>query len=240
MDLNNQNTTANTNTDSAAPDFGGPVDADKPSIDMDAINEAIAAEGGKDPNLQNTFDVGDISLDDVPQSQDELDKRMKADPEMNLAGGASDADTPTGAVDLTQNASAADPLAANADKEEAAPAATFVAGDIIDETEEQESSSTPETAAPSYDNINSDPLTNFETGASDSQVAQSLGAPAEPATADAAASPADAPAPAGEPAHIADTITMPAQKSKKPIFIAIGAALLVVVIVVLMILTASK
>ncbi len=239
MDANNQNTTANTNTDSAAPDFGGPVGADKPSLDMDAINEAIAAEGGKDPNLQNTFDVGDISLDDVPQSQDELDKRMKEDPEMSLAGGSSDTDAPTTAVDLTsQNNSAADPLAAGAEKEESAPAASFVDGDIIDETAE---TSAPETSTPSYDNINTDPLTNFETGAADSEVAQSLGDPAEPATANADAdAAADTPAPAGEPAHIADTITMPAQKSKKPIVIGVCAALLIVVIVVLMILTASK
>ena len=64
MDLDNQNSAANTNTDSATPDFGGPVDVDKPSLDMDAINEAIAATGGKDPNLQTSFDVNDISLDD--------------------------------------------------------------------------------------------------------------------------------------------------------------------------------
>ena len=153
---------------------------------------------------------------------------------MSLAGSSSDTNTPAAAVDLTQNTSAADPLAADTKKEESAPAAAFVDGDIIDEAPE---SSTPETTTPSYDNINTDPLTNFETGASDSGVAQALGDPAEPATADATA---EAPAPAGEPAHIADTITMPAQKSKKPIIIGVCAALLVVVIVVLMILTASK
>ena len=42
MDLNNQNaTTTNTNTDSAAPDFDSSSDIEQPSIDMDAINDAI-------------------------------------------------------------------------------------------------------------------------------------------------------------------------------------------------------
>ena len=237
MDLNDQNSAANTNTDTATPDFGGPVDTDKPSFDMDAINEAIAATGGKDPNLQTTFDVDDISLDDVPQSQDELDKRMKEDPEMSLAGGVSqDIVGANMAVDLTQNSSIEDPLAVGTTTEEkAAPAAAFVDGDIIDEVEEPEKTE----PTPSYDNINTDPLSNFDTNTSNSEAAQSLGEPAQPAETEAAA-PADTPAPAGEPAHIANTITVPGQKSKMPLLIGIGVGVLAVVIVVLVILTASK
>ncbi|MBP5656457.1 hypothetical protein J6X15_02635 [Candidatus Saccharibacteria bacterium] len=238
MDLDNQNSAANTNTDTATPDFGGPVDTDKPSFDMDAINEAIAATGGKDPNLQTTFDVNSISLDDVPQSQDELDKRMKEDPEMSLAGGSGEIDPgPNTAVDLTQNASSNDPLMGDAPAGDKAdtPAATFVDGDIIDEDEKPAEKTE---AAPSYDNINTDPLANADTSTSSSSVAQSLGDPAQPTEAEAA--PADTPAPAGEPAHIANTITVPGQKSRLPLFIGIGVAVVVVIIVVLILITASK
>ena len=239
MDLDNQSSAVNTNTDSATPDFGGPVDADKPSLDMDAINEAIAATGGKDPNLQTSFDVNDISLDDVPQSQDELDKRLKEDPEMSLAGGAGVADAgPTAAVDLTQNISSDDPLMPSAPAEEkTAPVAAFVDGDIIDEVEEPAKTE----ATPSYDNIYTDPLSSIETGAADSNIAKSLGEPAEPVSASIdAGAPADAPAPAGEPAHIANTITVPGQKSRLPLIIGIAGGVLAIVIIALIVLTASK
>jgi|GEM_PF-3472204 len=239
MDLDNQSSAVNMNTDSATPDFGGPVDADKPSLDMDAINEAIAATGGKDPNLQTSFDVNDISLDDVPQSQDELDRRLKEDPEMSLAGGVGAADAgPTAAIDLTQNISSDDPLMPSAPVEEkTAPVAAFVDGDIIDEVEEPAKTE----ATPSYDNINKDPLSNIETGAADSNIAKSLGEPAEPVSASVdAGTPADTPAPAGEPTHIANTITVPGQKSKLPLIIGIAGGVLAIVIIALIILTASK
>ena len=181
---------------------------------------------------------------------------------MSLAGGAGVADAgPTAAIDLTQNASSDDPLTPSAPVEEkTAPVATFVDGDTIDEVEEPAKTE----ATPSYDNINTDPLSGIETGAADSNIAKSLGEPAVPVSAsidtgtpaDApapagepaepvsssidAGTPADAPAPAREPAHIANTITVPGQKSKLPLIIGIAGGVLAIVIIALIILTASK
>ena len=259
MDLNNQNaTTTNTNTDSAAPDFDSSSDIEQPSIDMDAINDAIKDVGGKDPNIQNTFDVNSISLDDVPSSQADLDKRLEENPDMSLAGETSDsADTKESSTDMPM----VDPLdASTAPVAKPAPAAAFVDGDIIDEEAVSDSA---KSEAPSYENINTDPLANFSDSASTetvpaAEVADSSApvetattedapatdsAPADPASTDSApaaeGAPAQAPT-ADETTHISNTITVPAAKSKKPIFIGIGVGVLVVVIVVLIAITASK
>lgn len=58
----------------------------KPELDMDAINAAVNASAGNDPNLQNSFDVNDISLDNTPTSAAELQQQMEKNPEMSLAG----------------------------------------------------------------------------------------------------------------------------------------------------------
>ena len=63
-----------------------PTDSNKPQLDMDAINAAVNASAGNDPNLQGTFDVNDISLDDTPTTAAELEQQMKKNPEMSLAG----------------------------------------------------------------------------------------------------------------------------------------------------------
>ncbi len=55
-------------------------------LDMDAINAAVDATAGQDPNIQNTFDVDKISLDDTPMTNDELQKQLADNPNMSLAG----------------------------------------------------------------------------------------------------------------------------------------------------------
>ncbi len=67
-----------------------PTGSNKPQLDMDAINAAVNASAGNDPNLQNTFDVNDISLDDTPTTAAELEQQMKKNPEMSLAGSVID------------------------------------------------------------------------------------------------------------------------------------------------------
>ena len=63
-----------------------PTGSNKPELDMDAINAAVNASAGNDPNLQGTFDVNDISLEDTPTTAAELEQQMKKNPEMSLAG----------------------------------------------------------------------------------------------------------------------------------------------------------
>ena len=63
-----------------------PTGSNKPELDMDAINAAVNATAGNDPNLQGTFDVNDISLDDTPTTAAELEQQMQKNPEMSLAG----------------------------------------------------------------------------------------------------------------------------------------------------------
>jgi len=218
MDSSNQNTTANTNPSSATPMPGAPTDANVPAIDMDAINDAIAAEGAKDPNLQNTFNVDDISLDGVPQSQSELDQRMQENPDMSLAGG-SDANISAGMNAPLQDDSMG--MGANStpvqgatmgasvsaginEEKKSAPAAAFVDGDIVDEAEEE----TPAAPAPSYDNINTDPLSDFETNTADTAAAQSLGEPIDPTSVAAPTSDISATGAVAEPPIATDSFGM--------------------------------
>ncbi len=241
MDLDNQNSATNINTDSTAPNPSGPIDADKPSLDMDAINEAIVATNGSGSNVQTSFNVNDISLDNVPQSQDELNERLKANPEMSLAGGS-------GAVDVNPATSNLAPSAAGdnlpsapiapIEQKTTTPAATFVDGDIIDDTNE----STEEEVTPDYSNINSDPLSNFESNIADPSATNSLNATANlvspsPSTDTSADIPT---APTNEPAHVANAITAPNKKSKLPLIIGIIGVVLVIVAVIFFILTANK
>ena len=63
-----------------------PTDSGKPELDMDAINAAVSATAGVDASVQGAFDVNDISLDDTPTTSAELERQMKQNPEMSLAG----------------------------------------------------------------------------------------------------------------------------------------------------------
>ncbi len=257
MDLNNQNSATNTNTDSATPDFGNPVDTSKPSLDMDAINAAVTATDGGNPNMQTPFDVNEISLDNVPQSQEELNNRLRANPEMNLAGGSNITDTtnPVAAANLAQS-TVGDNLPMSetpTEEKKPTPAATFVDGDIVDDI-----TSSPASAetAPSYNDINSDPLSNLEASApelntavvsnnpTDSNVASSTTnatTPTNSASSTETPTSADTSTPADSTStHVENTITAPGKKSKLPLILGIIGGVLVIAIVALIIITTSK
>ena len=288
MDLDNQNpATTNANTDSAMPDFGGPISEAKlnsqPDIDMDTINQAVLAAGGT-PSIQNTFDVNDISLDNVPTSQHELDQRMNEDPNLNLAGGSDTAQSVDFSGMVSDSAlSGASPMedpsmaslsvqASNSEgialdngvaddaggsqasatpaAPKAEPAASFVAGDIIDEPAESDADKAAEAKAEaekasmeaSFGQINVDPINAEENEKSGAKVADQLGAPSAPSESAPQAGNAGAtPAPASEPAHVANTITSPEQKkSKAPLFIGIGVGVAVIIIAVVVLLVVIK
>ncbi len=256
MDLNNQNSATNTNTDSATPDFGGPVDTSKPSLDMDAINAAVTATEGSNPNMQTSFNVNEISLDDVPQSQEELNNRLRANPKMNLAGGSNITDTTNPvATNLAQN-TVGDNLPTSeipTEEKKSAPAATFVDGDIVDDTA---SSSASAETAPSYNDINSDPLSNLEANTPELNTAAVSNIPTDSnvasSTANATTSTNSAPStetptsvdtstPADSTStHVENTITAPGKKSKLPLILGIIGVVLVIAIVALIIITTSK
>lgn len=82
-----------------------PVDA--PMIDMDVINEAVAAADQEVKTPQHTFNVNDISLDNTPTSDAELSQQMAANPGMSLAGGAPAASAAPAAAAPAEEASAA-------------------------------------------------------------------------------------------------------------------------------------
>ena len=243
MDLDNQNSaTANTNTDSAANDFGAPVSFVDQSEGMNAINEAIAATSDAGASPAAAFDINDISLDNVPSSQDELDQQLRQDPNMSLAGGAAsttDAATdPVAAVNPTLSALTANAAEMNGEdpataEKPATPSASFVSGDIIDEAE---TPSEQKTEAPKqYDNINSDPLANFETTPIDQAATQ-----ADPANSSAASAEAPATTPSEQPAPAADAITVPGRKSKTPIIIAVSLIAVVAIVGVVIFLVTRK
>ena len=138
---------------------------------------------------------------------------------MNLAGGPAADSAAADAATMNNDPAAEKP---------AAPSASFVSGDIVDETEASDSQ--PAEVHREYDNINTDPLANFET-APVSQAAPQVGPtdpPAAPTEAPAAAAPAaeqPAPAPAA-----ADAITVPGRKSKTPIIIAAGLVIVAIIV----------
>ena len=248
---------------------------------MDVINQAVMAAGDT-PKIQNTFDVNDISLDDVPTSQHELDQRMADDPNLNLAGGSDSAESVSfdgsissgnaGNTNATDDSSAVslsiqsansetialdngigDPTIAPSESAapKAEPSASFVAGDIIDEPDNS-SDKTSESDAKakeeldhmeaSFGQINVDPIAAEGNEKSDAKVTDQVGAPSSPTETTAKADSADnAATPAGEPAHIANTITSPEQKkSKAPLFIGIGVGVAVIIIAIVVLLIVIK
>jgi hypothetical protein len=132
-------------------------------MDLSAINEAIAAsadEAAKAP--QQTFDVNDISLDNTPTTDAALEQQQAKDPNMSLAnsGAAPSATAAPAATTAAESAAPAEP----ADKP-AAPAASFVDGDIVDESPAEEKAESAPAAAPepNYDDaLNADPLASFD------------------------------------------------------------------------------
>ena len=141
-------------------------------IDLDAINEAIA-ESEKAPNQQNSFDVNDISLENTPTTDAELQSQLSQDPNMSLAGGSSEGgaatETPLSAPEVAKQ------------QEPAAPVAGFVDGDLMDDPEAP--APAPE-ATPDYAAREADPVESFDENAP-----VPASAPAEDASAPAATTP---------------------------------------------------
>ena len=73
-----------TSTDNNAASASSASDA--PVLDMSAIDFAVAATEGQGNNIQQTFDVDSISLDNTPTSDADLQRQLSQDPEMSLAG----------------------------------------------------------------------------------------------------------------------------------------------------------
>lgn len=144
-------------------------------MDLSAINEAIAQsanEAAKDP--QNTFDVEDISLDNTPTTDAELEAQKAKDPDMSLAGA---------------NTATADPLAAPAATPVEKPAETagFVDGDLVDDPEQQAAP----VEKPDYDAIKADPVESFDENAAAQTVAANPAPVEEEKPAEGAVSSAD-------------------------------------------------
>ena len=135
-----------------------------PDFDMSAINEAVAA-GGEADNIQNSFDVNDINLNNTPVTDAELQSQLKDNPDMNLAG-----------------ADVAGSTAGQPESQPSVAAATFVSGDLTDEkpaeNKDAETASTvPDFAQFDTSSANFEPtndLTNEPEGAKEEA------APAEP------------------------------------------------------------
>ncbi len=62
-----------------------PVSFDS-AIDMDAINAAVEASAGQGNNVETSFDVNKINLDNTPTTNDELQKQLEENPGMSLSG----------------------------------------------------------------------------------------------------------------------------------------------------------
>jgi hypothetical protein len=210
-------------------------------FDMSAINEAVAA-GGEANQIQNSFDVNDIDLDNTPTSDAQLQSQLNENPNMSLAGGA-------------------DLAAAPAEKPKV-PEATFVDGDLSDEAPapvetpaeepvaEEPIDTTPNFNVNNFDsaNINATPVEDDEPEEAPAE-SEVPAEPEEPATiadlANAATSDPVEPETAAEetPAEQSETeSTAPAateapaeqkQKTKMPTYLLIGLAIVAVVAVII-------
>lgn len=181
-------------------------------FDMGAINEAVAESEKTAPVIQNSFDVNDISLDNTPTSDAELEKQVSDNPNVSLANGAP----------LTPSAEpAADP------EPKASTEAAFVDGDIIDESASSEDE--PKEPNP-YENIGKDPLAEDATG---TPVAAAAGPTPE--------KPAEEPSAPLEPVSLDNAITTgPIPKDHKKLIIGIVCGVVLVGIIVALVLVLKK
>lgn len=145
-------------------------------MDLSAINAAIAeSANAAAQDLQNTFDVENISLDNTPTTDAELAAQQAADPNLSLAGApaaepaANSAATPVATPTVT-------PAPATS-AQQAPETAGFVDGDLMDDP------AAPATAAaPDYEAIKADPVDSFDESAT---AANSAADSAEAATPEA-------------------------------------------------------
>ena len=210
-------------------------------FDMSAINEAVAA-GGEANQIQNSFDVNDIDLDNTPTSDAQLQSQLNENPNMSLAGGADLAADPTEKPKVSE--------------------ATFVDGDLSDEASapvetpaeepvvEEPIDTTPNFNVNNFDsaNINATPVEDDEPEEAPAEP-ETPAEPEEPATiadlANAATSDPVEPEATEEeaPTEQSETeSTAPAaveapveqkQKTKMPTYLLIGLAIVAVVAVII-------
>ncbi len=128
-------------------------------MDLSAINAAITeSANAAAQDLQNTFDVENISLDNTPTTDAELAAQQAADPNLSLAGtpAATSAPAPAPADPAATPASAAP-------AQQAAETAGFVDGDLMDDPA---AAAAPAPAtAPDYEAIKADPVESFDESA---------------------------------------------------------------------------
>ena len=208
-------------------------------FDMSAINEAVAA-GGDANNIQNSFDVNDINLSNTPTTDTDLAQQLAENPNMSLANSeqvTTESQTPT------------------------APAASFVDGDLSDETTDMPSGLNEEMGQSS---ISAD-STSFESTPADlgSDFSDSAEKPAnnteaveskEPATVadlaneaqfdSSATSQAPEATPPGdiapEQAPIAPITTVKGGKSKTSVFVLAGLLVVAVIAVAIIVVMNMK
>ncbi len=215
-----------------------------PDFDMSAINEAVAM-GGEAENIQNSFDVNDIDLNNTPTTDADLQKQLNEDPNMSLAGAQNNA--------------------INAPEEKPqAPVAAFVDGDLANEEPAVAESNEPAAAESNISSVNEGAnietapaeLAPSEPGLTESESAEQEPAeqntaeqePSEPATIadlanaasfDSVVSQAPEPAPSDSvtPEKAPEIAAAPAKteegKSKLPTYILVGLAVIAVVAVVI-------
>ena len=197
-------------------------------FDMSAINEAVAAGGDAD-KIQNSFDVNDIDLDNTPTTDADLQRQLREDPNMSLAS-SSDSSVAASPVQ-----SATVTAAMQAPKE---PAASFVDGDLVDEPVEdsaiEEEPATIADIANNTDIFMKDPINDMpempvakeETKEDDKKDTEER--PKEEAEKDA------------EPIQASVASAPVKKKSKMPIYIIIGLAVIAAAAVTIAIVVSAK
>lgn len=134
----------NQNNNPAADDMVNSAKSFDSSFDMSAINDAVAMSGNAD-DLQKTFDVNEISLDNTPTSNAELEKQMKDDPTMRLSGATQQEKAESKASAEDFDPTKFDPVANSniSEMPQSSSAASFIGGDILEEKPEEKSEEKP-------------------------------------------------------------------------------------------------
>lgn len=142
-------------------------------MDLSAINAAIAeSANAAAQDLQNTFDVENISLDNTPTTDAELAAQQAADPNLSLAGAPAAEPVANSAATPTATPAPATPV------QQAPEAAGFIDGDLMDDP----AAPAAVAAAPDYEAIKADPVDSFDESAT---AANSAADSAEAATPEA-------------------------------------------------------
>ena len=209
-------------------------------FDMSAINEAVAA-GGEADKIQNSFNVDDISLDNTPTTDAELQSQLKADPNMNLSGAPAESES------APETPKAPEASFIDGDLANEAPAANPFAEPTPEEPEEPVDT-TPNFNVNNFDSANIDATPVEEDPEPEAPAEPTPEEPEEPATiadlANAATSePEETPAPEAAPEvkeeseqtqEVAPAAPVEEKaKSKMPTYLLIGLAIVAVIAVVI-------